>query len=166
MWYTVTHCSFHGKIFFLIYLIIYLFFFVCFFWGRLQGQRVAVEGRWVGLKCLVWNSQRINKKFKEVLIHHEQQQKQNETNHKYINISSRDLGLNFFSESVLMPSDNKAQVWGWAPSSTFCPMPVFLTHLTPVPDTGLCSKPDGSVVFSLVALCRHRGNLTFVAGQI
>lgn len=51
-----------------------------------------------------------------------------------MNISSRNLGLKFFSESMLMSSEDKAQVWGSTRSSTLYLTPVCLTYLTPVLD--------------------------------
>jgi hypothetical protein len=67
MWYTMTHHSFHSEISF-------GFFFLCFlgvcccccFCFVLIGEVVSAEGRfggtgrWVGLWCMMWNSQRID----------------------------------------------------------------------------------------------------------
>ena len=52
---------------------VYYFLFVClcgfFLWGKVEGAEEEYEetGRWLGVGCMMWNSQRINKKFKITL---------------------------------------------------------------------------------------------------
>jgi hypothetical protein len=59
----VTHCSFHNKIFFVVFFI-FLFSFV----GEVAraGGRYTGMGRMSGMGCMMGNSQRVNGKFKKI----------------------------------------------------------------------------------------------------